>query len=305
MHISRLKLVRNPVSSTSRDVHLHAGRARVFSAAVKPTSRQYLRQSVLRASGGSREEDLDFAVFRFTLGIPGFNDDLIPRVVGLLGLVLLSANHFAAGSAAGSAALTRAEVLGAFIAALCLAAPSLQQRLAETHRITKGVSSNQTAPVFLLSSNLTAELRQELAWASFALLRNTAASGMMFIRQGRVLLARGSLGPVADGNSSEEALKTLSSAVQTAPGFDELLDTRAEGSTQLFLPDLTALRAAGIKGWSFVPLNTQSALIVTITPASAGTSADKLLLFSDQPGALSQRQRSWAAAIASKCHTIC
>jgi hypothetical protein len=54
-------------------------------------------------------------------------------------------------------------------------------------------------------------LLQELAWASFALLRNTAASGMMFIRQGRVLLARGSLGPVADGNSSEEALKTLSS----------------------------------------------------------------------------------------------
>lgn len=51
------------------------------------------------------QDDLDFAVFRFTLGIPGFDDDLIPRVVGVLGAVLLTANHLAAGSAAGSAAL--------------------------------------------------------------------------------------------------------------------------------------------------------------------------------------------------------
>ncbi len=52
-------------------------------------------------------DDLDFAVFRFTLGIPGFDDDSIPRVVGILGLLLLSANHLAAGSAAGSASLVR------------------------------------------------------------------------------------------------------------------------------------------------------------------------------------------------------
>lgn len=54
------------------------------------------------------QDDVDFAVFRFTLGIPGFDDDLIPRVVGVLGAVLLTANHLAAGSAAGSAALVGA-----------------------------------------------------------------------------------------------------------------------------------------------------------------------------------------------------
>ena len=38
-------------------------------------------------------EDAEIAVFRFTLGIPGFDDALIPRVVGSLGASLLIANH--------------------------------------------------------------------------------------------------------------------------------------------------------------------------------------------------------------------
>ena len=32
-------------------------------------------------------------MFRFTLGIPGFEDEDIPRVVGLVGAALLVANH--------------------------------------------------------------------------------------------------------------------------------------------------------------------------------------------------------------------
>ena len=40
---------------------------------------------------GSNEPDL--AVFRFTLGIPGFDDANIPRVIGVLCLLLLVLNH--------------------------------------------------------------------------------------------------------------------------------------------------------------------------------------------------------------------
>jgi hypothetical protein len=39
------------------------------------------------------EEGVDVAVFRFTLGIPGFEDRLIPRVVGAVGAALLALNH--------------------------------------------------------------------------------------------------------------------------------------------------------------------------------------------------------------------
>lgn len=38
-------------------------------------------------------QEADVQVFRFTLGIPGFEDRYIPRVVGTLGLVLLALNH--------------------------------------------------------------------------------------------------------------------------------------------------------------------------------------------------------------------
>jgi hypothetical protein len=42
---------------------------------------------------GAVDEGLEVAVFRFTLGIPGFDDAYLPRVVGALGLGLLAVNH--------------------------------------------------------------------------------------------------------------------------------------------------------------------------------------------------------------------
>lgn len=38
-------------------------------------------------------DDTDIAVFRFTLGIPGFDDALIPRIVGAVGAAGLLLNH--------------------------------------------------------------------------------------------------------------------------------------------------------------------------------------------------------------------
>lgn len=49
-------------------------------------------------SGGLGDESVDVAIFRFTLGIPGFDDDLVPRVVGILCAVLLAGNHWLGGS---------------------------------------------------------------------------------------------------------------------------------------------------------------------------------------------------------------
>lgn len=44
-------------------------------------------------AGGLGDDDIDVAVFRFTLGIPGFDDRFIPRVVGLALGALLVVNH--------------------------------------------------------------------------------------------------------------------------------------------------------------------------------------------------------------------
>lgn len=52
----------------------------------------------IASSFAEQDGDAEFAVFRFTFGIPGFDDDLIPRVIGCLGAALLVANHVAAGA---------------------------------------------------------------------------------------------------------------------------------------------------------------------------------------------------------------
>ena len=54
---------------------------------------------------------------------------------------------------------------------------------------------------------------QEYAWASYALLRNTNVSGVLLWHEGRVLAARGTLGPAA---SAADAASALSSLAQVA-----------------------------------------------------------------------------------------
>jgi hypothetical protein len=55
---------------------------------------------LLTLAGGLGDEDVDVAIFRFTLGIPGFDDRLIPRVVGFVGGALLGINHVLGAPAA-------------------------------------------------------------------------------------------------------------------------------------------------------------------------------------------------------------
>lgn len=60
---------------------------------------------------------------------------------------------------------TRAESLGAVIAMVCFIAPTLQQQLTETQRgVTAG--TNQAAPVFVLSPDLTPNQRQAIMLAT-------------------------------------------------------------------------------------------------------------------------------------------
>lgn len=68
-----------------------------------------IRLPGLYAAGGSLgdEEGMDVAVFRFTLGIPGFEDRLIPRVVGLVAAALLVVNHYLGAQPAPAAQVSR------------------------------------------------------------------------------------------------------------------------------------------------------------------------------------------------------
>ena len=98
------------------------------------------------------------AVFRFTLGIPGFDDTYIPRVIGALGILVLFANHFFGSNATADAQVSprslygwmsssvccqtlteawsclmqiRSELFAAILAAICIASPTIEARLKE------------------------------------------------------------------------------------------------------------------------------------------------------------------------------
>ncbi|GFH10664.1 uncharacterized protein HaLaN_06018, partial [Haematococcus lacustris] len=112
---------------------LRAGGARCWqhSASLHRTHRS--PSVAVRAQPGGQlgdEEGLDVAVFRFTLGIKGFEDRFIPRVVGAVAAALMALNHLL-GAQPAAAAQVRVEYLCLLLAAICVAVPEIEDRLKE------------------------------------------------------------------------------------------------------------------------------------------------------------------------------
>lgn len=59
---------------------------------------------------------------------------------------------------------------------------------------------------------------QELAWASYALLRNTNASGLLVWHDGQLLAARGYLGAATGSGNKQQALEAMSAVSLRRPG---------------------------------------------------------------------------------------
>ena len=169
-------------------------------------------------------DELDVAVFRFTLGIPGFDDRLVPRVVGIAAGAALAANRLL-GAQPVPDAQARAELLGALLAALLLVTPELEERL---RAVLPGRGRQQAADavagaarVFALAGALPDAERRELAWATFALLKNANCCGLVVLRGGgdggsggsggaTAVAARGAVGSGVSRASADETLAAIS-----------------------------------------------------------------------------------------------
>jgi hypothetical protein len=111
---------------------------------------------------------MDVAVFRFTLGIPGFEDRFIPGVVAGVGAALLGVNHlFSIGvQAAPTVAQGRAELIcGALVLILGLV-PEIEERLREAlpgkGRLSTATSIAGSTNAFLLDKKLGDKTKQVL-----------------------------------------------------------------------------------------------------------------------------------------------
>ena len=273
----------------------------------KSTSREGRRRRGRRESTfrtRANEDDEDFAIFRFTLGIPGFDDGDIPRVLGMLAGALLLANHASSGNV--SSAQSRAELIGALLVCACFYAPELGRRIQEA---TTGSSSSSKmnsvdmlggSSQFLVEESYKETKNTNYAWASYAALTNTNAKGVAFFEdtnEGKLMMtvARGSVRTIEDGESASSNSEVLR---KLAKGFSyDRLDVKEDGN--LYLSSRMELDAAEANRWEFLPPGAESAVVRRAKTGSKGV----VVAYSDQPRAFNAKARLWLGALAEKMST--
>ena len=260
------------------------------------------RESTFRTR--ANEDDEDFAIFRFTLGIPGFDDGDIPRVLGMLAGALLLANHASSGNV--SSAQSRAELIGALLVCACFYAPELGRRIQEATTGSSSSSKKNSVDMlggssqFLVEESYKETKNTNYAWASYAALTNTNAKGVAFFEdtnEGKLMMtvARGSVRTIEDGasaSSNSEVLRKL------AKGFSyDRLDVKEDGN--LYMSSRMELDAAEANRWEFLPPGAESAVVRRAKTGSKGV----VVAYSDQPRAFNAKARLWLGALAEKMST--
>ncbi|KAG2422693.1 hypothetical protein HXX76_015857 [Chlamydomonas incerta] len=255
--------------------------------------------------GGLGDDDIDVAVFRFTLGIPGFDDRFIPRVVGFAIGALLVVNHVL-GAEPTPEAQVRSEWLGVLLASLCVLVPDIEERLREAMpgrgRQKAAEAIEGSANGFFLEPSLPEAAKKELAWSSFSLLKNTNCCGVAVVAGGKVLMARGALGSgVVTPGSAGASLAAMSKDLASLSGSSKVAAALAGASAdtqQLWLPERGGFGGAGAGSLALLPAGAQCLLVQHIPLPGGGPAA--LIVFSERPRALADRERGWVAAVANK-----
>ena len=246
------------------------------------------------------DSDVELAVFRFTLGIPGFDDALIPRVAGIVGIVLLLVNHVLSGDVGSSQSVT--ETVGLLLAGIGIAAPTLQQRIDESTpgkgRRPPVENLEGASNVFSISENLTEEQKREAAWASFAIIKNANVCGVFFCVKGAPVLCRGSLGDTIGNNSANEAILTNAQAAYTRTRLsavaDEYFETRGRIDT------------SPLQNCDILPSGAGSVAILPIRPLHDGAlkSIGTMVLVCDRERAMSSKEMAWCRSVGSKLYSV-
>lgn len=253
-----------------------------------------VRHHLCAPPAAAGDDDMELAVFRFTLGIPGFDDALIPRVVGILGGALLLLNHIMSVQPV-SGAQTRVEVLGAALAAIAIASPSLQRRLDELKpgrgRQAPAAQVDGGTNVFAIADQLGEGAQRDLAWASYAILRNANACGVFVVHQGRVQMCRGVLGSEVDAQTPGETLKKATQAWQCIQPKSGYFEDRGQLVRQSF------------RECALLPSGTGSVFVVPLAPLGGGNAGDGgsfLVLVSERERSLSRKEQLWAQGVAAR-----
>ncbi|KAB5525434.1 hypothetical protein DKX38_023183 [Salix brachista] len=238
-----------------------------------------------------QQQQLNLSVLRFTFGIPGLDESYLPRWIGYGFGSLLILNHFLGSNSDTTQAQLRTEVLGLSLAAFSAALPYLGRFLKGAAPVDQGTLPQDAEQIFAMSQNISDAQKEDLAWATYILLRNTNTIAVLIAIQGE-LCVRG-YWKTPDNMSKDEVLDWFKEQFENI-GLSDVKET-------LYFPRTTESEI-----WEMLPEGTRSLLVEPVLQATV-QSANKtennevfILLASSIGYAYSDKDRAWIRAIGNK-----
>ncbi|EOY23094.1 hypothetical protein QUC31_008089 [Theobroma cacao] len=241
------------------------------------------------------QQRLNLSVLRFTLGIPGLDESYLPRWIGYGFGSLLILNHLF-GSDSVTAAQLRSEALGISLAAFSVTLPYLGKFLKGATPIDQTTLPEGAEQIFVMSQNVSVAQKEDLAWATYVLLRNTNTTSVLILAGGE-LCVRGYWN-VPDVVPKDNVLDWFKSNIEET-GLSDLTDT-------LYFP-----QTGDAEFWKMLPQGTRSALVqpVLLDPNLSnnemGSIEGFVLLASSMRYAYSDKDRAWIRAVSNKLRSFC
>ena len=202
------------------------------------------------------------------------------------------------------AAQSRSEAIGLVLAGTCIALPALNERINFSNSSILSQSQRtvpDTKEVFYLEEDGEESALKELAWNSFALLKNTNSSFTLFAKGGTLMLARGSFKipglpagiPVTDNYPIS---KVLSKSFENTGSFDALQNVLTErGESSVYLESQSMIERLRLyEDLCFLAMGIRSVVI-----AKSGDDG-VVIVGANTPRAFSSVQQKWIANIGKK-----
>ncbi|KAF3321327.1 hypothetical protein FCM35_KLT14580 [Carex littledalei] len=232
-----------------------------------------------------QQQQLNLSVLRFTLGIPGLDESYLPRWIGVGFGLLVLLNHFL--STNSTSPQIRSEILGFCLAAFSAMLPYLGRFLEGVSSVNRLPLSEGSKQIFILSENLSTAQKEDLAWASYALLRNTNTISVL-IAVKDFLCIRGCW-DTPEKASKEAIIDQFKDQIQQA-GFRGLKET-------LYFPRYTETQVGKI-----VPKGVLSVVVHPIgsTSYSSESIEGLVLVASNSNYAYSDKDIAWIKSVANK-----
>ncbi|BAU02403.1 hypothetical protein VIGAN_11192500 [Vigna angularis var. angularis] len=183
------------------------------------------------------------------------------------------------------------EVLGLSLASFSIVLPYLGKFLKGAQPVDEKTIPEGTEQIFVMSTEVGNGLKEDLAWASYVLLRNTNAIAMLILIQGEIC-ARGYWN-IPDDTSKEILPDWFKKKIEKA-GLYDLKDT-------LYFP-----QDADSEFQDLVPMGTRCLLIQPVLHVSNENDVGLqkpggfILLASTTRYAFSNKDKAWIAAVANK-----